>query len=176
MNIPAILETAIAEMIRMKAETGGSTSIRTWQNLRVDSKWDADPRTGDRDLPCVDIRAAPPVSDGDTANMTCTVTIEIRTSVHDDQDHREISAIYGSIQSLIDAIFDDFYGEGGEALDLFRRLLDAGAGQPFPFGGVAYADTSPPWDDDGNNVISLGAILHYSRIALRAARQETDNG
>lgn len=169
MNIAAAYEAALAATLRAYAEIGEDTAIRSWQNLSADPVWRNDPATGDRSLPCIDIRCAPPVPDADVAwNMTATATVEIRTSVHDDPDHREVSRIYDATQTLFDSLFDQFYGNGGtdgDELAAFKGSLDAEYGAEFPFGGLTYGDSAAPWDDDGVNCISFSFVLHYSRRA-----------
>ena len=106
--------------------------------------------------------------------MTVAATVEIRTSVHDDPDHREVSRIYDATQTLFDSLFDQFYGgtDGDElaafkgSLDAeFKGSLDAEYGAEFPFGGLTYGDSAAPWDDDGVNCISFSFVMHYSRRA-----------
>jgi hypothetical protein len=139
--------------------------VRTWQKIDADAEWEA---TSDRVFPLIDIRCAPPVTDGtDGVTQTCNLSILVATNGQDDQTHEVISAFYDEVQTLLDALYGQFRsGVAGKERTAFDTYLSEHivAGDPtIKIGGFFFGDPLMPYEDAGAYFMGLNFVIHFSR-------------
>lgn len=161
MNEAKAIEIALYTVLRKYAKLGGDTTIRVWQSLRTDSKWDEEK---DRSFPLIDIRCAPPRSNSDQYTMGSEATIQTMTSAEEDRDHAVVSGLYGEVKKVLDSLMGQFLtGNDGDELTLFKATLTKEAGECFEFGGVSFGEPREPFDDSGYLIMTVGFLIHHSR-------------
>ena len=163
-NIPSTFEGAICTAIIRTTLVQELPRIRTWQSIDAEDRWSPD---NDRAFPVIDIRAKPPVTNGEDKTCSVPVQIIVMTSIDDDKTHRSLSDHYGNVQSVLDAIYsDDWHDPKGAALISFLEHVGVemiAAGYQINIGGFEFGEASYPFIEEGANAISMEFIIHYSR-------------
>ena len=161
MNIPKAVERSIASMLRNHAELGADVVLRCWQSLDADSLWDKDE---DRKFPMIDIRCSAPRSD-DKRNCYVVCSVLCGTKADDDRNHAVISALYGSVQTVLDGIHGGYKDIVGNTYRTeFEALISDELGTGVSsLGGFDFEDSQPPYDDGGVNMIGIGVRVSYGR-------------
>lgn len=164
MNTSKITERAIALVLRQYADLDQLVNIRPFQCLSEEPFRPQDESGGTRSYPMIDIRSNSPNINPSlhTEHVSCVVTVA--TNEDEDQDHLQISNIFGSVQTVAQAIFDQSKSHlGGEELTLLKQVFSDEFGSSLNFGGITIEGADAPFDDDGIAVISMTINVHYSR-------------
>jgi len=162
MNNAKAIELSIAETMRNYAEVGGDVTVRAWQSMNFDGKWDEDT---DRTYPALDIRTSPQQSDDTQQTMFCDTTIICATQMDDDKSHQIVSDMYEAVDSLIDKLFKQFIdGAGGKELTYLNARIEEHASTKIDTPvSLTWGDPLSPFEDQGLNMIGIGLRIHYGR-------------
>jgi hypothetical protein len=164
MNTPKITERAVAVIIRQYADAlTATTTIRPFQCLSED-RFKTDEAGGTRSYPMIEIRATPPQVNASQHTEHVDVSISIANNNDDDQNHEELSMIYGSVLEVLQKLHkQSLTSAGGAELTTFKSVFSDEFGNDFNFGGITFEGGMEPFDDDGVSVIGQTIQVHYSR-------------
>jgi len=115
MNVPAAIEIAFAEILKVYGNTGAGTVVRCFQTL---SDEQALALTGKKSFPMIDIRCGSPATD-DQVTRYCDVVMLCATYNEDDKNHLELNKIYTSVQNVCDQLHDNFMDGSGDVYNTF---------------------------------------------------------
>ena len=163
MNIPKMLEGAIARAITDHAKLTDMPRIRTWQAVDSDGRWTP---VSDRTFPVIDIRTGPPrVSADDGVTCLCNVTVLVATNQEDDPTHGELARYYEAVQTVLDALYSQFRsGTAGVERESFdAHISDTEPDSVVTVGGFEHGEPLDPYDDGGAQFIGMLFIVHFSR-------------
>jgi SH3-like domain-containing protein len=160
-NVPAIFESAIAEVITTFAQISDFPRIRTWRSIDADNRWSPD---SDYAVPLIVITSSTPEPDQQDQRQV-TVTVGAITNAADDQSHEQIAQMESELQGVLDKL-ESQYCKGGSYWETFISKVaieNAGAKFSIHVGGVESGPATDPAIEEGMNVISMSIIVHYYR-------------
>jgi len=158
MNIPAAIELAIADTIRVYSEPGTGVAIRPWQTLSDEQSIAVE---GQRVFPMIDIRCGSPATD-DQVTRYCEATIACGTYSEDDKNHSQISQLYEAVQTALDLLHDQFMAGTGTAYAAFVTRMETEI-PGIHIGGVSFSAGNPPYEDTNTNMMAITMTVHYSK-------------
>lgn len=163
MNTAKTTERGIALVLRQYADLTAETSLRPFQCLSENSFRPKDESGGTRTYPQIDIRCSSPTVNPSqhTEYVTCVVTVA--TNEDEDQNHQEISRLYGEVEEVLLALFAQAKTTDGDELTLLKSVYTDAHASSFYFGGITFEGGEAPFDDDGIATISQAINVHYSR-------------
>jgi len=166
MNVSMAIEAAFSEAW-VQASPFDGISIRTWQSIDADGRWDPN---SDRKLPLLDIRASTPEVSVEDLSRKIDLNVTCSTNSSDDQTHTTISMMYDSVLSVIETIFSDYragnYNSSSNPITkAFREALENQLfdGPQIVVGGFEIIGGNMPETSEGLNTISAGISVHYYR-------------
>lgn len=160
MSIPASIEKAVYDVLRLRSDWPEDITFRLWQDLSSDAAWSEDE---DRVFPAVDIRCSPPSANPDSfRTFTVICSIMAATRVPDDKDHKQVASIYAGVQQMADALFFQSSNTPQEELNKFISTMSDLEAE-FNFGAIILGEPVAPQEDGGVNVIGVSLVVHYTR-------------
>ena len=161
MNIAASIEIAYTDMLRENGELGADVTLRPFQSLIVEPKIS---RRGQREFPCVDIRASSPFTE-DQTTWYCDVSILCKYHNEEDKNHSKLRDTYGAVQAVLDSLFDQQRNDGSVWTDFVANVTsDDHAGDAYSIGGIDYVDAGAPYEEgESINVIPITQRVHFGR-------------
>lgn len=165
MNFPKAFEAALMQTITTHAQWTAQPRIRAWHGLSADAEW---ARTDDASYPLVDIRAKHPTTDLDSGyTQECVMSILIASHSDDDPSHDQLSGIYSSVSSVLDAIYSQFLSDvPGDERNTFDEVLT----NSFPdesgvlsIGGFTFGEGLEPYEEGAMNFVGMSFSVHFSR-------------
>lgn len=160
-NLPAIFESAIAEVITQWAQIQDFPRIRTWRSVDAEGRWSPE---NDRVLPAIYVTASGPEPDNQDERQV-NVTVGAMTNTNDDLDHAYIAEIEAELQYCLDTLEAE-YCKGGPMYQTFiDRVYTETAGAQFEItvGGFTQGGGVEPSADDGMNSVEMSIVVHYTR-------------
>jgi hypothetical protein len=161
MNAPKIIELCVYEILQQFGAMGGTALLRPWRTLTHNPQWKG--RDSDKVLPCVDIRCSSAAPNEEQDTQTCAVTVECRTHNEDDPSHALVAAMEEVARDVLEDLRDQCRLNSGEVWEAFKEQADTLSENKMIIGDVSFDGTAAPYDDDGVNVATVGATVHFAK-------------